>query len=1207
VSAGTLHSSAVNTGTVNATTVNTTSLTSGSFGAGVVSAGTLHSSAVNTGIVNATTVNTTSLTSGSFGAGVVSAGTLHSSAVNTGTVNATTVNTTSLTSGSFGAGVVSAGTLHSSAVNTGTVNATTVNTTSLTSGSFGAGVVSAGTLQTSTVNTTSLTSGSFGAAVVSAGTLQSQIVNASTVNATTLTSSNLGVSVITTGTLFVGGIKIDANGGVSSQWINGESSSISYTSGNVIVNNFSVGNVNALSVTSSNIFGSLVTIDGLFVTSVGSHLIPSGNEVFDLGTSSNRWRDLYLSGNTINLGDSQIKTTNGNILLDSVNINGNLNMSNSTTYTYDNNWVSRGSAADNSWVSVCWAAELGLFCAVSESGTGNRIMTSSDGTNWTTRVSPANNNWSSVCWSPELNRFCAIASSGTGNRVMTSSNGIDWVTRGSAADNDWRSVCWSAELGLFCAVASGGTSNRVMTSPNGFDWTIRTSVGSNNSWQSICWSKDLRLFCAVGSYEIMTSSNGSTWTLTALNSLDCYSVTWSPDLRLFCVVGGTPAGTQNRATSSNGTSWTLRGPNESVYYRSISWSDDLGLFCAVTWSGVSDPVITSSDGINWTRRSAINRQWRGICWSGELGIFCAVAVSGTGDRVMTSSAVMTNVGNSSIITKNQILSPIGKATTPGISFIGNTNTGIFRPSNDTIALSTTGLERMRITNNGNVGIGTTNPQGMLHIFNTNSGIAGLTLEGGYENYSTQPFIRFGAPAIASATNGYAYISTNLVGTGAAGQGGQLNLFTKIANSANYSGITINQGNIGIGTSNPQCRLEVQGAGGGTIDFSVNGRMRSNNNDGGLWVSTDRFMGGLDTNKIGFYNGNWRFVVQNNGNIGIGTNNPQARLQINDPVDNIYSAINSRSVRIFGEAVDSGHDATVVINSTSPFAFNRGASIALGGRMFNYGGGEQHATYARIKGVQRNNDNAYFGHFVIETQNSGGLIERVRVNENGTMFINGATVTTSDYRIKKNIEDIEDTVALIDLRKIEPKTYKYIETEKTNEKVYGFLAQQIEEVLPYAVYTSERYVPNIYCKANVLKNQDNKFIINISENKPIILENQDNLRFEALNLSNKKIYKIKIHEVVDNLTYTTEDEIEEGEYFVFGQIVNNFKNIDKDAIFTVAVAALQEVDRQLQDTKTELETTKTQLQNANQTIQTQNEKITSIINFIQSKYPNEFVI
>ena len=41
---------------------------------------------------------------------------------------------------------------------------------------------------------------------------------------------------------------------------------------------------------------------------VNTSIIPSLDITYDLGSANNRWRDLYLSGNTINLGDAQIKS-----------------------------------------------------------------------------------------------------------------------------------------------------------------------------------------------------------------------------------------------------------------------------------------------------------------------------------------------------------------------------------------------------------------------------------------------------------------------------------------------------------------------------------------------------------------------------------------------------------------------------------------------------------------------------------------------------------------------------------------------------------------------------------------------------------------------------------------------------------------------------------------------------------------------------------
>ncbi len=41
-------------------------------------------------------------------------------------------------------------------------------------------------------------------------------------------------------------------------------------------------------------------------TAINGHLLPTSHEVFDLGSSSKRWRDLYLSGSTIDLGGTKI-------------------------------------------------------------------------------------------------------------------------------------------------------------------------------------------------------------------------------------------------------------------------------------------------------------------------------------------------------------------------------------------------------------------------------------------------------------------------------------------------------------------------------------------------------------------------------------------------------------------------------------------------------------------------------------------------------------------------------------------------------------------------------------------------------------------------------------------------------------------------------------------------------------------------------------
>jgi cytoskeletal protein CcmA (bactofilin family) len=286
-------------------------------------------------------------------------------------------------------------------------------------------------------------------------------------------------------------------------------------------------------------------------------------------------------------------------------------------------WNTRISAVDNTWFSVCWSAELGLFVAVSTNGTGNRVMTSSDGINWTSRISAVDNQWRSVCWSAELGIFVAVASSGTGNRVMTSPDGINWTSRISAANNNWQSVCWSAELGIFVAVSFSGTGDRVMTSPDGITWTSRISA-VDNDWVSVCWSAELGLFVAVSitgtGNRVMTSSDGINWTsrISAVDN-DWVSVCWSAELGIFVAVAS--SGTNNRVMSSslqgrpptsfnvfdssfnnidNSGNWTLKV--KEIY----NSSQNVLINCNVDISGnlsMNDNVINDVSGIYFSNNT----------------------------------------------------------------------------------------------------------------------------------------------------------------------------------------------------------------------------------------------------------------------------------------------------------------------------------------------------------------------------------------------------------------------------------------------------------------------------------------------------------------------------------------------------------------------------------------------------------------------------
>lgn len=75
------------------------------------------------------------------------------------------------------------------------------------------------------------------------------------------------------------------------------------------------------SATSNFIPGTITGYSNVDVTShlasFDGHIIPAANVTYDLGSATNRFRDLYISGNTISLGDVQLSANNGGLAVTS--------------------------------------------------------------------------------------------------------------------------------------------------------------------------------------------------------------------------------------------------------------------------------------------------------------------------------------------------------------------------------------------------------------------------------------------------------------------------------------------------------------------------------------------------------------------------------------------------------------------------------------------------------------------------------------------------------------------------------------------------------------------------------------------------------------------------------------------------------------------------------------------------------------------------
>tara|TARA_Y100000992_G_scaffold96925_1_gene62543 strand:- start:9 stop:2195 length:2187 start_codon:yes stop_codon:yes gene_type:complete len=186
---------------------------------------------------------------------------------------------------------------------------------------------------------------------------------------------------------------------------------------------------------------------------------------------------------------------------------------------------------------------------------------------------------------------------------------------------------------------------------------------------------------------------------------------------------------------------------------------------------------------------------------------------------------------------------------------------------------------------------------------------------------------------------------------------------------------------------------------------------------------------------------------------------------------------------------------------------------------------------------------------------------------------------SDRRIKKNISDINDSSALDKIRLLEPKIYNYIdEKQQGTDTVYGFIAQEVANVLPYAVTVGEGDIPNILTNSNVSVTSDSNVLelrldttvegltLSNTSNINITTDNNQYLTVPVLSFSGSNVITIQNSDKFTNVT---------GAY-IHGEHIQDFNNLNKDAIWAVSTAALQEVDRQLQTEKTKVATLETQV-------------------------------
>ena len=264
------------------------------------------------------------------------------------------------------------------------------------------------------------------------------------------------------------------------------------------------------------------------------------------------------------------------------------------------------------------------------------------------------------------------------------------------------------------------------------------------------------------------------------------------------------------------------------------------------------------------------------------------------------------------------------------------------------------------------------------------------------------------------------------------------------------------GNIGIGTTTPATKLDVNGqiiqgpntTWGEQLKIGINATLTTvpeatvGTTNGNLHLEAKT---GFDT-YINHYSagGNTYIGTGNNtGNVGIGTVNASSKLTVNgvleiNKIADVSTIYFTNSASEPGYIRHSGNLNSAEMRFVASDDFDAGSA----GDKFTFGG-ETGSVFTEAFRIQGN------GNVGIKTANPSQRLHVI-----GNILASG-TVTSSDERYKEGIQNLKNSTAL--LASIRPVAYNFRTAEfpegQFDDKLhYGIIAQELETVLPNLVYT-----------------------------------------------------------------------------------------------------------------------------------------------------------
>jgi hypothetical protein len=319
---------------------------------------------------------------------------------------------------------------------------------------------------------------------------------------------------------------------------------------------------------------------------------------------------------------------------------------------------------------------------------------------------------------------------------------------------------------------------------------------------------------------------------------------------------------------------------------------------------------------------------------------------------------------------------------------------------------------------GKLGIGTQAPSWPLHVVSTGQ-------------------VSFGAESSNTTATGFYLQNTSTNGRQYGFYSTGQNSYNSIPSGSfvfrDFTGnadrwVISSAGNVGIGSTTPTASLTVRGSSG------VNPFVVSSSTNAHL------------------------FTVLQNGNIGINVSTSSAKLTVKSDgssTGTAFKVIDSANSNLFaimenGSTTFYGVNGNVVINgnSASNLVINSGGTAAT----FT-GGGNSTAIIADPGFGASFDMTGNYGVTLADDINGYSVNADDDIWTDGSVFANGVLLT-SDRRLKHDIVDLEASSSLDILSQLKPVAFIY-DSDQENVKQFGFIAQDVESIVPSLVSTNDK--------------------------------------------------------------------------------------------------------------------------------------------------------